>query len=63
MVTGTPSSGDSGRPARQRACDSFALARADSASTRYIAFRRGSHAAMRASAAAATSTGERRPAA
>jgi hypothetical protein len=57
-VTGTPSSGDSGVPARQRASAARASARADSRWTRYMALSTGSQAAMRASTASVTATGE-----
>src|SRR6185503_14036578 len=58
IVTGTPSSGDSGRPARQRSSAARAAAAAPSRSTRYIALRLGSHASMRPRQARATSTGD-----
>ena len=58
MVSGTPSSGESGLPARQRASAAPAAARAPSRSIRYIALMRGSQASMRAIAWRATSTGD-----
>jgi hypothetical protein len=51
---------DSGCFERQRASEAFAAASAPSRSTRYMAFSFGSQAAMRSSAARATSTGDRR---
>src|SRR5690349_11731082 len=61
MVIGTPSSGERGSPARQRASAARASARARSALTRYIALMRGSQESMRASAARVTCTGESSP--
>src|SRR5436305_12235631 len=61
IVTGTPSSGESGVRARQRDSAARACSSAASASTRYIALTFGSHTAMRASEARATSTGESSP--
>src|SRR5919108_1871643 len=57
-VSGTPSSGERGSPARQRSSAARAAASACSALTRYIALMRGSHAAMRSSCARVTSSGE-----
>src|SRR5574339_728844 len=61
MVTGTPSSGESARPARQRASEAAAAGSAASRWTRYMALMRGSQAAMRSSSARATCTGESSP--
>jgi hypothetical protein len=61
MVSGTPSRGESGAPARQRACAARAWLAAPSASMRYIALSFGSQAAMRASSACVASTGESSP--
>src|SRR3954452_8371550 len=61
IVIGTPSSGESGAPARQRDSDARACSSAESARRRYIALIFGSHSAMRASEACATSTGESSP--
>src|SRR5688572_21412573 len=58
MVTGTPSSADSGRPASQRASAARACSRAPSRSTRYMAFSFGSSSAIRASEARVASIGE-----
>src|SRR6266849_5901569 len=58
MVIGTPSSALDGVPARHRASDAAAWASAPASSTTYMALIFISHAAMRASAARATSTGE-----
>jgi hypothetical protein len=58
-VIGTPSIGEALAPARQRRSDSRAEDSASSRDTRYIALIRGSQASMRASTAAATSTGDK----
>ncbi len=58
MVMGTPSSGLSGSPARQRRSELVACASAPTASMTYIAWIFGSHASMRVSAARVTSTGD-----
>src|SRR5262245_6995658 len=58
IVIGTPSSGESGAPARQRASAARACSSAPSRSRRYIAFRSRSHASMRARHARAASTGD-----
>src|SRR5688572_14528283 len=61
MVTGTPSSADSGCFARQRRSDAAAAATAPSRVTRYIAFSRGSQRSIRSRQARATSTGDSAP--
>src|SRR5262245_11210177 len=61
MVSGTPSSGESGVPASRRASAARACSSAPSRSTRYIAFSLGSSSAMRASAARVASMGESSP--
>ena len=58
IVIGTPSSALKGTPAAHRASDAVAWASAPAASITYIALIFASHAAMRASAARVTSTGE-----
>src|SRR5258706_6728793 len=58
IVTGTPSSGDNGRPARQRSSAARAAAAAPSRSTRYMALSLASHASMRSRHARVTSTGD-----
>ncbi len=60
-VIGTPSSGLSCRPLRQRCSEALACASAPSASTRYIALIFGSQASIRMSAALVASTGEIAP--
>src|SRR5262245_58778126 len=57
MVTGTPSSDESGRPDSQRSSAARACSMAPSRSTRYIALSFGSSSAMRASAARTASSG------
>ena len=61
MVTGTPSSGPSGAPSRQRASEAAAWASAASGSAAQVACRCGSQHAMWASTACTTSVGEKRP--
>ena len=60
--TGTPSSGPAGSPRAQRASDARAPVSAASASTRQNALSSPSRSSIRASAASASSTGERSPA-
>ncbi len=59
IATGTPSSGDNGSPACQRASDSSASLRAESRSTRQNALISASSASMRPRQDSVTSTGER----
>src|SRR5258706_7797077 len=61
MVIGTPSSGESGLPARQRASAARACSSAFTLSTRYIALSFGSQASMRAKRSRVASTGEISP--
>src|SRR5262245_33585955 len=61
IVTGTPSSGESGFFARQRDSDAAAAASAASRATRYITFSFGSQRSIRSRQARATSTGDRSP--
>src|SRR5262245_61398985 len=61
IVTGTPSSGESGFFARQRDSESLAAASAPSRATRYMAFSLGSQRSMRSRQACATSTGDSEP--
>jgi len=61
MVQGTPSSGDSGAPARQRCSDCRAWASAASVSSAYSACSCGSQRSMCASSARTASTGDAAP--
>ena len=61
IVTATPSSGESGTPARQRASLACAAARAPASSRAMRALSCGFSRAMRASTAASASTGESAP--
>ncbi len=61
IVAGTPSTGDSGCPARQRPSDSRAAARATSRSTTQNALSFGCRSSSRANSASAASTGDSFP--